>query len=379
MSDSVNVASQQHNDEIDLVEIIRILWDKKWWIILSSFVTALLAGVYAFTAKEQWTSKATVIGPRITELGKLLPIRAEYARITENSEFTAGGLAKGLHDNFKHFLLSDDLKEEFLKQSPWLATQTEGKSEQEKAKFISDTVTESLKIHKPDNKKKDEKELEEIGLKISFSAEKPEDAQHILKQYIDYINSYTVNEINEEFKVSFDLRLENLRFAKQQISSNLDESKTVQVENLEKALDIAKKAGITDFSRNTTTPQNAFIMPEYLSGEAKLNISDSKLADGTYLFMLGEKYLQAQLDIAKEKGFAYPLNYYQVDRQISQLEPLSTKLDSINGVKAYRYLASPDYPVNKDKPKRILILIVGFILGLVLSTFTLVIKSLIKK
>lgn len=378
MSDSANLASQQRSDEIDLIELIRALWNKKWWIVLTTFVTTLLAGVYAFTAKEQWTSKATVIGPRITELGNLLPIRAEYARITDNSEFSAGGLAKGLHDNFKHFLLSDDLKEEFLKQSPWLVAQTEGKNEQEKAKFISDTVTESLKIHKPDNKKKDEKELEEIGIKISFSAENPQDAQNILKQYIDYINNHTINEINKEFKVGFDLRLENLRFAKQQISSNLDESKTVQVENLEKALDIAKKAGITDFSRNTTT-QNAFIMPEYLSGEAKLNISDSKLADGTYLFMLGEKYLQAQLDIAKEKGFAYPLNYYQVDRQISQLEPLSTKLDSINDVKAYRYLASPDYPVSKDRPKRILILFIGFILGLAVSMFILVIKFLIKK
>ena len=34
-------------------------------------------------------------------------------------------------------------------------------------------------------------------------------------------------------------------------------------------------------------------------GDTRLNISDSELADGTYLFMLGEKYLQAQLDIAK--------------------------------------------------------------------------------
>lgn len=296
-----------------------------------------------------------------------MPVRAEYARITGNTEFTSVGLAKGLHDNFRHFLLSDDLKKDFIEQSPWVSKQVEGKSEQEKRKFISDLITEHLQVHKPDNKKKDETELEEIGLKLSFTAETPEDAQDVLGQYIDYINNYVINELNKEFKVGFDLLLDNLKFNKEQIASNLDESKTVQVENLEKALDIAKKAGITDFSRNTTNNQAPFILPEYLSGEAKLSISDSKLADGTYLFMLGEKYLQAQLDIAKDKGFAYPLDYYQMDRQISQLEPLLPKLDSITNVKAYRYLASPDYPTVKDKPKRLLILLIGAVLGFIIG------------
>lgn len=355
--------TEKRNDEIDLIELIKVLWNKKIWILISAFIFTAIAGVYAFTAKEKWTSNATVIGPRITELGNLLPIRAEYARIIGDTEFSSGGLAKSLHDNFRHFLLSDDLKKEFIEQSPWVKIQVEGKSEQEKHKFIADLITEYLQVHKPDNDKKDKTELEEIGLKLSFSAETPEEAQNILMQYIDYVNNYVVKEFNNEFKVGFDLRLDNLKFNKEQIIKNLDESKTVQVENLEKALDIAKKAGITDFSRNTTKNQNPFALPEYLSGEAKLNISDSKLADGTYLFMLGEKYLQAQLDIAKEKGFVYPLDYYQMDRQISQLEPLFAKLDSISNVKAYRYLASPDYPVKRDWPKRVILLIVGTMLG----------------
>jgi len=84
------------NDEIDLIELISILWKKKLWIMLSSFIFTAIAGVYAFTAKEQWTSTTIVVAPRSTDLGNLLLVRAEYARIIGDSEFSAGGLSDSL-------------------------------------------------------------------------------------------------------------------------------------------------------------------------------------------------------------------------------------------------------------------------------------------
>ena len=109
--------------------------------------------------------------------------------------------------------------------------------------------------------------------------------------------SYTHLDVykRQEFKLGFNLRLDALKFTKLQIEESLTEAKKVQVENLTKALNIAKKAGITDFSKANT---NSLSVPEYMLGEGRLNISDSKLADGTYLFVLGEKYLQAQLDLS---------------------------------------------------------------------------------
>ena len=103
-------------------------------------------------------------------------------------------------------------------------------------------------------------------------------------------------------------------------------------------------------------------------GAGRLNISDSKLADGTYLFMLGEKYLQAQLDIAKNTEIVYPVDYYSTERQLTKLTKLEPVLDDIGEVKSYYYLSSPDYPVQRDWPKRLILLIVGFIFGVVLSS-----------
>lgn len=93
--------------------------------------------------------------------------------------------------------------------------------------------------------------------------------------------------------------------------------------------------------------------------------------------MLGEKYLKAQIDVANEKGIVYPPRYYQIDFQLKQLEPLFEKAKDVTA-KSYSYQASPDYPVNKDKPKKILILAIGFILGLFLSCFILLCSSFLK-
>lgn len=368
-----NVYSQKINetDEVDLIELIRTLWKKKLWIILSAFVFTIIAAGYAFTAKEQWTSTAIVAAPRSTDLGSLLPVRAEYARIVGDSEFSTGKLSNSLYEQFKHFLLSSDLKREFLLQSTLVKDYTKEMTDEQRDNYIETAISNYLVVHEVDPKKKDLTELDKIGLKLTFSAETPKLAQSVLIDYINFVNKYVLNQTNKEFKLGFNLRLDALKFTKLQIEESLTEAKKVQVENLTKALNIAKKAGITDFSKANT---NSLSVPEYMLGEGRLNISDSKLADGTYLFMLGEKYLQAQLDIAKNTEIVYPVNYYSTERQLAKLTELEPRLDNIGEVKSYYYLSSPDYPVMRDKPNKLMILSIAFCLGIFLSSIVILFR-----
>lgn len=370
----MNDINSQKSDEIDLIELFRALWAKKLWIVLSAFVCTAIAGVYAFTVKEQWTSNAILTMPRTTDLSNLLPIRAEYARIINDKEFSEDKLSTELYNQFKHFLLSNDLKRQFLQQSTWVKSYTQNMTEEKKKNYLEELVSKYLIVHSIDPKKKDLTELDKIGLKVSFSTETPVDAQSVLVEYIQFVNQYVLNQINEEFKLGFKLRLESLVFSQNQIKETLNEAKAIQIENLTNALSVAKKAGITDFSKSS----NNFSVPEYMLGEGRLNISDSKLADGTYLFMLGERYLQAQLDIARSTEIVYPTNYYSIEREVAKLINLEPKLAEIGEVKVYSYLSSPDYPIMKDKPKKALILAIGFILGLICSTIVVLLGSFLK-
>ena len=343
---------------------------------MSAFVFTIIAAGYAFTAKEQWTSTAIVAAPRSTDLGSLLPVRAEYARIVGDSEFSTGKLSNSLYEQFKHFLLSSDLKREFLSQSTLVKDYTKEMTDEQRDNYIETAISNYLVVHEVDPKKKDLTELDKIGLKLTFSAETPKLAQSVLIDYINFVNKYVLNQTNKEFKLGFNLRLDALKFTKLQIEESLTEAKKVQVENLTNALNIAKKAGITDFSKANT---NSLSVPEYMLGEGRLSISDSKLADGTYLFMLGEKYLQAQLDIAKNTEIVYPVDYYSTERQLVKLTELESRLDDIGEVKSYYYLSSPDYPIVKDNGRKLPILLGGLIIGGIFGIFLVVVNILIRK
>ena len=110
--------------------------------------------------------------------------------------------------------------------------------------------------------------------------------------------------------------------------------------------------------------------------EAKIPLSDSKLSDSTYLFMLGEKYLKAQIDVLKNSSIIYPPRYYQVSSLLSELEPLLIKAKQVKA-NAFSYQASPDYPVKRDWPKRLLLLVIGFILGFLISSIVVLTREVI--
>lgn len=360
------------NNEIDLIELISILWKKKLWIILSSFIFTAIAGVYAFTAKEQWTSSAEVIAPRTLDLGDYFSVRKEYARIL-GGEFDTGATASNLFSQFNLLSESLDERRKFFAQSDFYKKKVEGKSETEKAQILSELITKHITIKKPDSKK----EPDLIGNKISFYAETPADAQNVLSQFISEINKAAYKIELDNFLLYFNELVTDLNYEKTKFERDLSIHKSIQLENLENALKIAKEAGITEYTKSFGLTNNQSAIQQALTvSEAKIPLSDSKLSDSTYLFMLGEKYLKAQIDVLKDSGIVYPPRYYQVSSLLSELEPLLIKAKQVKA-NAFSYQASPDYPVKRDWPKRLLLLVIGFILGFLISSIVVLTREVI--
>ena len=360
------------NDEIDLIELVKTLWDKKIWILISTFICTAIAGIYAFTAKEQWTSKAEVIAPRVKDLDNYFNIRKEYARIL-GQEFDADALANGLFAKFS--LLSESLNERntFFEQYDVYKKLIEGKDEKSQRTILSNLIREKIVITKPDPKK----EPDLVGRRISFSAETPEDAQLTLEKFIAFTSQSAYQLELENFLINLDEVLSDLTYEKTKFERDLSIQRTVQLENLHNALNIAKEAGIKDYAKAFSATNDTALQAIAMS-ETKIPLSDSKLSDGTYLFMLGEKYLQAQIDVLTQKGVIYPPRYYQANELLKELELLLVKAKEAKA-NAFSYQASPDYPVAKDKPKRLFTLLGGAISGGLLSILVLIVGYLFKK
>lgn len=365
----MNNTNAANNDEIDLIELIKVLWNKKIWIILSAFVCTLIAGVYAFTAKEQWTSKAEVIEPKTADLGEYFNIRKEYARIL-GQEFDANGLRKALFDKFNLMSESLDTRQTFFEKSEVYQQLSEGKEEQAKRRILSDLITKDISVTKPDPKK----EPDLVGRRISFIAETPIEAQETLQQFVRFTGTRAYQLEVENFLIDFNEVLSDLTYEKTKFERDLSIQKKVQLENLNNALKIAQEAGITDYAKSFGITADSAAQALAMS-EVKLPLSDSKLSDGTYLFMLGEKYLKAQINVLNQEAIVYPPRYYQVSAQLEELNPLLSKVKEAKA-NAFSYQASPDYPVVKDKPKRLIILILGFILGSIFACVVVLVSQI---
>lgn len=361
------------NDEIDLIELVQVLWKQKWKIIGSTVVCTAIAAGYAFTAKEQWTSKANVIAPKLANVESYISQRSEYTNILA-SDFDATAVMHNLFISFKTALFSNNTKKAFFEQSEWFKqyASKNAKTDDAKAKLLNSLLENNLVITIPDLKK----DPNALGIIISFASETPSDAQKVLTDYINFVNKTLLTEEIDNFKADITLKANTLEFQKDKLERNIESTREVQIQNLSTALEMAKSAGIKEYTKNISAN---LAIPEAVLGDAKIPFTDSKLSDGSYLFMLGEKYLQAQLDTLKNSQLVYPVNYYTMTKQIALLKELEQKINEDNTIQAYYYLTSPDYPVTKDKPKKALILGIGALLGLFLSSIVIIISSLFRR
>ncbi|KGQ65401.1 Wzz [Gallibacterium anatis 7990] len=356
-----NQQKSQTSDEIDLIELLTLLWKKKVIIIATTFICVVIAAIYAFTAKEQWTSKAEVIAPNAVSLNNYLTIRREYARIL-GSDFDVNSLSNSLFSKFNQLMYSLDEREKFLSQSEVYKLESAGKDEEQQREILNKLARENITITKPDAKK----DPDAIGIKISFAAEKPALAQDTLKAFIKKISQESLDYNFKSFLISYNEKLTDLRFGLNQIKQNADVQRNIRLENLNRALDTAKRADIKDYSKISGEVENNLL--NIIRTDTSIPLSESPLSDNPYLFILGEKYISAQISTIKQNDIIYPPKYYQIQEQITQLEALAQKFkEGKLETNAYTYLSSPDYPVVKDKPKRLLILAAGMLIGLILS------------
>ena len=373
MSDS-RYQKINESDEIDLIELIKNLWKKKLWIILSAFVCTAIAAGYAFTVKEQWTSKSVVIPPKVANLGDYLSFRSEYASILDIKDFSQDKVSEAIFNDFKGALFSRSLKETFFSQSKWFDNYAakNANSEETKQKLLSNLIDKNLIVAVPDPKK----DTNVIGVNVSFAAETPKEAQDVLLAYIQFINQWVVIQNKKDFLADISVVRGDLEIRKNKIEQNAEYARQIQLENLTTALDIAKSAGIKDYSKSLCG--NVSLL-EVSLGDTQAPFSDAKLNDGTYLFMQGEKYLQAQVNTLKNAPLVYPLNYYNIEKQANLLNILEKKVEKEGAVSGYYYLSEPDYPVQRDWPKRLILLVAGAFLGSLIGCLIVLIRSFLER
>ena len=346
----------QDNDEIDLVELFRTLWKKKAKIALITAVTTVASGIYAFTAEEVWTSKAVFDAPKLEEIGSYYEFTQQLRRTLQKPTIGAITLipdqvTKEVFTEFQKQANSIDLRREFWSQSDYyqnLAKDSE--SEKVKAKKLDELIEKNITFTSVDEQK--------VKFpSVSLSANNPEIAKSLLNQYVDKLNAKVRNSKATELKTVLKGEVAELENEKRLLEFRAETDRKNEIERISKARSVAERANLKEL--NLTAMQ----------GNTNVN-------SGDMLFFLGTKALDAQIDNLTNKPVTMPVRYYEVERMLAELKKLPEfKVD----IKSYRYLQAPSEPLTKDQPKRALILVLGFVMGLIIGVIYVFLFSLFSK
>lgn len=338
----------QDSDEIDLIELFGSLWKQKAKIALITAATTLAAGIYAFTAEEVWTSKAVITAPKASDMGDFYQLAQNLERnapmittvdgvstkTVEAKQLQFTNLQTKIFKEFKDRLNSLDERRKFIIGSEFYKEKIKGKSIQEKKLILREITEQNIQYSAADDIKK-------TFDTVSLSANTANQSQALLQQYITSVNEQVVRDNELQLKILLNKFQQDLIVEAKALESNSEDVLKLKIKNVSDALDQAKEMNITESSKNLPVEINESTM-----------------------YLLGTKALSAKLASLKVSEPIQTKHYFDIRQQLKSLNEI--KLVPTEG-KMFSYMDAPDDPVTKDKPKRVIILIISFFLSFLAS------------
>ncbi|MCY9835633.1 LPS O-antigen chain length determinant protein WzzB [Aeromonas media] len=318
-------------DEIDLRELIQVLWRQRILILLVAGVFGAAGIAYALLAPQVWISQAEIKQPTLKEVESLeLNINQLINAQVPATAFSSFD-KKALYGDFVNSFNSFNNKRQFLMEQGYLDAEAEqsGLTDLKGKRLLLKKMTEGISAKALDKQSED--------VTLSFAADTATEAKQRLEQYIDFIQQQESMAKGKELNTIWQNRIKTLQT--QFESAKIDTLKQLQDDILrtEYSLRITKAAGI----------------------EAPVqNLQDQ----GSLAIDLGARALAEKLKILKEIKNPEFMN--------PGIGALRLQLNSLQAIKiealpfqSFAYLASPSEPLSRDKPKRPLIVVLATLLG----------------
>ena len=324
------------DNELDIRGLFRTLWKGKFWIIGIAVAFALIALIYTFFARQEWSANAITDRPTVNMLGgyysqqqflRNLDIRANSAPVDQPSV---------MDEAYKEFVMqlsAYDTRRDFWLQTDYYKQRQVGNSKADAA--LLDEMVDNIQFTAGDITRN-------LNDSVKLIAETAPDANNLLRQYVAFASQRAASHLNEELTGAWNARTVQM---KAQVKRQEMVAKSIydrKVKSIEQALKIAEQQNIA--KSETEVPAD--------------ELPDSEM------FMLGRPMLQARLESLQAVGPDYDIDYDQNRAMLSTLN-VGPTLDP--RFQTYRYLRTPEEPVKRDSPRRAFLLVmwgaVGALIG----------------
>lgn len=331
------------DNELDIRGLCCTLWRGKLWIIAGGVLFALLAWIYSLLVTPKWSTTAIVDRPTVNMLSGFY----SQQEFLNNLDIRAGSLTVApptvmdeAYQEFMMQLFAWDTRRDFWLQSSYYQQRKSGKTGEDAA--LLDEMIANIQFQPADNAKN-------INDTVRLIAETAADANTLLRQYVAFANARATTHLNEELAAAWAARSIQL---KAQIKRQEAVAKAIydrQINSIGQALKIAQQQGFEQAKTQTPSEQ----------------LPDSEM------FMLGRPMLQARLENLRATGPSYDLEY---DQNRAMQATLNVGPTLVKSFQAWRYLRTPEEPVKRDSPRRVLLMIMWGTVGVLLGAGTALVR-----
>lgn len=331
------------DNELDIRGLCCTLWRGKLWIIAGGVLFALLAWIYSLLVTPKWSTTAIVDRPTVNMLSGFY----SQQQFLNNLDIRAGSLSVApptvmdeAYQEFMMQLFAWDTRRDFWLQSSYYQQRKSGKAAEDAA--LLDEMIANIQFQPADNAKN-------INDTVRLIAETASDANTLLRQYVAFANARATTHLNEELTAAWAARSIQL---KAQIKRQEAVAKAIydrQINSIEQALKIAQQQGFEQAKTQTPSEQ----------------LPDSEM------FMLGRPLLQARLENLRATGPSYDLEY---DQNRAMQATLNVGPTLVKSFQTWRYLRTPEEPVKRDSPRRVLLMIMWGTVGVLLGAGTALVR-----
>lgn len=331
------------DNELDIRGLCCTLWRGKFWIAGGGIVFALLALIYTLLVTPKWSTTAITDRPTVNTLSGFYSQQQFLNNLDQRSgslTVTPPTVMDNAYQEFVMQLAAWDTRRDFWQQSDYYKQRQTGDAREDAA--LLDKLIANIQYQPADSAKN-------INDTVKLIAETSKEANTLLRQYVAFANARATAHLNDELAAAWAARSIQL---KAQIKRQEAVAKAIydrQINSVEQALKIAQQQGFEQAKTDTPSEQ----------------LPDSEL------FLLGRPMLQARLENLRATGPSYDLEY---DQNRAMQATLNVGPTLVKSFQTWRYLRTPEEPVTRDSPRRLLLMIMWGTVGVLIGAGTALLR-----
>ncbi|HBO8840874.1 TPA: chain-length determining protein [Pseudomonas aeruginosa] len=328
--------------EIDLVRLFQILWKGKWIILVVALIFGIVAAIYAYTSKPVYEASIAVLPPSLSNVAGFNQGR------TKESGLQAFKV-QDVYSVFLRNLQADETRHRFF-ENVYLPSL--GGERPASRDSLYRVFNEKISITLPDK-------TQPSRYRLTVEQEDPELAAEWIRRYLADTAEHSVQEMVKNAHREIEVKARDVDQRIQTLRETAKLRREDRIVQLREALKVADAVGLEK--------------PPMISGQVSEQLS--AIMNGSLMYMRGSKALRGEIEALESRVSDDP--FIPALRTLQEQEKLYSSLRvNTDEVAVFRQDGSVEMPDSPVKPKKLLLVMMGLLLGGAVGVVTVVFNSL---